>query len=146
MEKLYEQVNHLENPLTPNQVVLLKKVVNKFKSKVRTPIEEEKEVSPLLSSSRGSSPRQVSQHSLAIPLVSPVASSQANTRPRPTWGKFLRKTSEQMLGMNSQTKVGSKTSSGFNCNQEKKLISLVHYKQWFFSSPGAARCTRSNKD
>lgn len=104
LEKLYEQVNHLENPLTPNQVVLLKKVVNKFKSKVRTPIEEEKEVSPLLSSSRGSSPRQVSQHSLAIPLVSPVASSQANTRPRPTWGKFLRKTSEQMLGMNSQTK------------------------------------------
>ena len=35
LEKMYEQVNHLENPLTPNQVLLLKKVVNKFKSKVK---------------------------------------------------------------------------------------------------------------
>ena len=32
---MYEQVNHLENPLTPNQVLLLRKVVNKFKSKVK---------------------------------------------------------------------------------------------------------------
>ena len=31
---MYEQVNHLENPLTPNQVLLLKKVISKFKSKV----------------------------------------------------------------------------------------------------------------
>ena len=35
LEKLYEQVNHLENPLTPGQVLLLRKVVSKFKSKVR---------------------------------------------------------------------------------------------------------------
>ena len=35
LEKMYEQVNHLENPLTPNQVLLLRKVVNKFKSKVK---------------------------------------------------------------------------------------------------------------
>ena len=35
LEKLYEQVNHLENPLTPGQVLLLRKVVTKFKSKVR---------------------------------------------------------------------------------------------------------------
>ena len=35
LEKMYDQVNQLENPLTPHQVVLLRKVVNKFKSKVR---------------------------------------------------------------------------------------------------------------
>ena len=28
-------MNHLENPLTPGQVLLLRKVVSKFKSKVR---------------------------------------------------------------------------------------------------------------
>ena len=105
MEKLYEQVNHLETPLTPNQVILLKKVVSKFKSKVRTPIEEEpaEDRSPLLSSvSRDSSPKP-SLNTLSIPsAVSPVA---VQSRSRATWGKFLKKTSEQMLGIPTQNKV-----------------------------------------
>ena len=34
LEKMFDQVQQWERPFTPNQVALLKKVVNKFKSKV----------------------------------------------------------------------------------------------------------------
>ena len=105
LEKLYEQVNHYENPLTPNQVQLLRKVVSKFKSKVRTPIEEEGEdKSPLLTVGSGAtSPR----HTLSIPTsISPVTSATTAKPKAGAWGRFLRKTSEQMLGVQTtQSKV-----------------------------------------
>ena len=94
-------MNHLENPLTPNQVMLLKKVVSKFKSKMKTPIEEEsaEDRSPLLSSSLVSSPRSCLPQTLAIPSISPTPAVAQVYKQRATWGKFLRKTSEHMLGM-----------------------------------------------
>ena len=45
LEKMYDQVNQLENPLTPQQVVLLRKVVNKFKSKVEQTEDKEENIS-----------------------------------------------------------------------------------------------------
>ena len=94
-------MNHLENPLTPNQVMLLKKVVSKFKSKMKTPIEEEsaEDRSPLLSSSLVCSPRSCLPQTLAIPSISPTPAVAQVYKQRATWGKFLRKTSEHMLGM-----------------------------------------------
>ena len=124
LEKLYEQVNHLENPLTPNQVILLKKVVSKFKSKVKTSIEEGSEGrSPMLGSvSRGSSPK-ATLHPLAIP--SPTAQGG---KPKATWGRFLRKTSEQMLGIQQQAKV---------------RIILITIFYFYKTLPGSSRSSRN---
>ena len=117
-------MNHYENPLTPNQVQLLRKVVSKFKSKVRTPIEEEVEdKSPLLTvtGSGATSPR----HTLAIPTsISPVTSATA-VKPKPgAWGRFLRKTSEQMLGVQtgqSKVKVIEKNMNSSNKYTRKDI-------------------------
>ena len=76
--------------------------------KVRGPTDEE-DKSPLIRS-RASSPRNLIQQTLAIPSIStPMSSSSSNspiltsptTKPTKTW-KFLRKTSQQMLGIPTQ--------------------------------------------
>lgn len=128
LEKLYEQVNHLENPLTPNQVMLLKKVVSKFKSKVKTPIDEEsaEDRSPLLSSSLVSSPRSCLPQTLAIPSISPTPAVAQVCKQRATWGKFLRKTSEQMLGMQQ---TGHKVAA----DADDRLLVNFNYRSYLTS-------------
>ena len=120
-------MNHLENPLTPNQVMLLKKVVSKFKSKVKTPIEEESVEgrSPLLSSSLVNSPRSCLPQTLAIPSISPTPAVAQISKQRASWGKFLRKTSEQMLGMQQ---TGHKVAAGAECCPHAHQFSLRSYR------------------
>ena len=127
LEKMYEQVNHLENPLTPNQVLLLKKVISKFKSKVfhhhqsasgklelqlqvRTGADSGSggEKSPMLSeASRATSPRPPTcgPNTLAVPSPSPGSQRNSKAVRKAAWGKFIRKTSEQMLGIPGLNKV-----------------------------------------
>ena len=61
--------------------------------------------SPLLSDlSRASSPRPLASNTLAVPSPSQVQKITKSTR-KAAWGKFIRKTSEQMLGIPTQNKV-----------------------------------------
>ena len=52
-------MQQLERPFTPNQVVLLKKVVSKFKAKVKGPTDQEGERTSLIVKSRPASSQQV---------------------------------------------------------------------------------------
>ena len=148
LEKMFDQVQQWERPFTPNQVALLKKVVNKFKSKVEKSCElqltwnavqvrgpgEEEDKSPLIRS-RAPSPRNLIQQTLAIPSIStPLSSSSSNsptltsptTKPTKTW-KFLRKTSQQVLGIPS-TNVKVKGQQASRVQTGKKDVKRMEGK------------------
>ena len=107
--------------------MLLRKVVSKFKSKVKTPIEEGTEDrSPFLSSSLVSSPRSCLPQTLAIPSISPTPAVAQISKHRATWGKFLKKTSEQMLGMQQ---TGHKVAA----DADDRLLVNFNYRSYLTS-------------
>ena len=55
--------------------------------------------------SRCGSPRPPGPNTLAVPSPSPVIQRHAKSVRKAAWGKFIRKTSEQMLGIPGLNKV-----------------------------------------
>ena len=59
--------------------------------------------------SRCGSPRPPGPNTLAVPSPSPVRQKSNKSVRKAAWGKFIRKTSEQMLGIPGLTKVNNIT-------------------------------------